>query len=176
MDYSPPGSSVNGIFQVRTLEWSAISFSSGSAQSRDQTQVSCIAGRFSTSWATSQEAGKVRLWQSKISWLSWPVTNQESSPETGYTGISKQLESFHFRKRWPDGGWADNSQWPSRMLLFLFYGPLIPDTMISMCSILSTQEFIEFKPMKNWIKWLIKDPSCLIDKLAKLIANVLEAL
>ena len=27
MDYSPPGSSVHGIFQARILEWGAISFS-----------------------------------------------------------------------------------------------------------------------------------------------------
>ena len=27
MDYSPPGSSVHGIFQARVLEWSAIAFS-----------------------------------------------------------------------------------------------------------------------------------------------------
>ena len=31
MDYSPPGSSVHGIFQARILEWVAISFSTGSS-------------------------------------------------------------------------------------------------------------------------------------------------
>ena len=46
VEYSPPGSSVHGILQARILEWVAISFSRGSSQSRDQTQVSCIAGRF----------------------------------------------------------------------------------------------------------------------------------
>ena len=45
MDYSPPGSSVHGILQVRILEWVAISFSRGSSQPRDRTRVSCIAGR-----------------------------------------------------------------------------------------------------------------------------------
>ena len=30
MDYSPPGSSVHGIFQARVLEWGAIAFSSQS--------------------------------------------------------------------------------------------------------------------------------------------------
>ena len=44
MDCSPPGSSVHGILQARTLEWVAISFSKGSSRPRDQTQVSCIAG------------------------------------------------------------------------------------------------------------------------------------
>jgi len=44
--YSPPGSSVHGILRARILEWVAITFSRGSSQPRDQTQVSCIAGRF----------------------------------------------------------------------------------------------------------------------------------
>ena len=46
--YSPPGSSVHGILQARILEWVAIPFSRGSSQPRDQTWVSCIAGRFFT--------------------------------------------------------------------------------------------------------------------------------
>ena len=46
MDCSTPGSSVHGILQARILEWVAISFSKGSSQSGDQTQVSHIAGRF----------------------------------------------------------------------------------------------------------------------------------
>ena len=40
-----PGISVHGIFQARLLEWVAISCSRGSSQPRDQSQVSCIAGR-----------------------------------------------------------------------------------------------------------------------------------
>ena len=42
MDYSPPGSSVHGIFQARTLEQVAISSSRGSSQPRNETCVSCI--------------------------------------------------------------------------------------------------------------------------------------
>ena len=45
MDCNPPGSSVHGILQARILEWVAMLSSRGSSQSRDQTQVSCIAGR-----------------------------------------------------------------------------------------------------------------------------------
>ena len=54
MDCSPPGSSVHGILQTRTLEWVAISSSRGSSRPRDQTQVSHIAGRFFTIWATRE--------------------------------------------------------------------------------------------------------------------------
>ena len=42
IDCSLPGSSVHGIFQVRILEWVAISFSRGSSQPRDQILASCI--------------------------------------------------------------------------------------------------------------------------------------
>ena len=52
MDWSLPGSSVHGILQARTVEWVAVPFSRGSSQFRDQTQVSCIAGRFFTVWVT----------------------------------------------------------------------------------------------------------------------------
>ena len=43
---------VHGILQARILEWVALPFFRGSSQPRDQTQVSHIAGRFFTSWAT----------------------------------------------------------------------------------------------------------------------------
>ena len=46
MDRSPPGSSVRGILQARILQWVAFPFVRGSSRPRDQTQVSCIAGRF----------------------------------------------------------------------------------------------------------------------------------
>ena len=49
-----PGSSVRGVLQVWILEWVAISFSRGSSQLRDRTQVSCMAGRLSTDWATRE--------------------------------------------------------------------------------------------------------------------------
>ena len=54
MDCSPPGSLVPGIFQARVLEWVAISFSRASSWPRDQTQVSDIAGRRFTLWATRE--------------------------------------------------------------------------------------------------------------------------
>ena len=53
MDYSPPGSSVHGIFQARILEWVAISSSRGSYPPRDWTGISCVscmAGGFFTRW------------------------------------------------------------------------------------------------------------------------------
>ena len=46
MDCSLAGSSVHGIFQARILEWVALLSSRGSSPPRDQTQVSCTAGRW----------------------------------------------------------------------------------------------------------------------------------
>ena len=54
MDCNPPGSSVSVISRARILEWVAISFSWGSSRPRDQTWISCIAGRFFTVWATGE--------------------------------------------------------------------------------------------------------------------------
>jgi len=48
MDCNMPGSSVHAILQARILEWVAMPSSRGSSQSRDQTHVSCITGRFFT--------------------------------------------------------------------------------------------------------------------------------
>ena len=45
---------LHGIFQARLLEWVAISFSRVSSRPKDQTQVSCTAGRFFTVWVTRE--------------------------------------------------------------------------------------------------------------------------
>ena len=58
---SLPGSSVHGILQARILEWVAISFSRGSSWPRDRTQVSCIAGRRFTIWATREALWILRV-------------------------------------------------------------------------------------------------------------------
>ena len=48
----PMAYTVHGILQARILEWVDFPFSRGSSQHRNWTQVSCIAGRFFTNWAT----------------------------------------------------------------------------------------------------------------------------
>ena len=54
MDSSPPGFSVHGILQARIFEWVAIPFSRRSSWPWNRTQVSCIANRFFTTWATRE--------------------------------------------------------------------------------------------------------------------------
>ena len=57
MDYSPPGSSLYGIFQAGVLEWVAISLSRGSSQPSDWTHASYIVGGF----FTAELPGKLHL-------------------------------------------------------------------------------------------------------------------
>ena len=78
-----PGSPVHGILQARILEWVAISFSRGSSQPRDQTQVSCIASRFFTIWATREYLFLLTLWphQPMVTCPS-PVLSSVSSDNT----------------------------------------------------------------------------------------------
>ena len=54
MDCSPLGSSVLGDSPCKNTGVVAFPFSRGSSQPRDQTQVSCIAGRFFTVWTTRE--------------------------------------------------------------------------------------------------------------------------
>ena len=51
--YNPMDCTVQGILWARVLEWVAVPFSRGASQPRDGMQVSHIAGRFFTNWATT---------------------------------------------------------------------------------------------------------------------------
>ena len=53
----------------RTLEWAACPFSSGSFQPGNQTGVSCIAGRFLTSWAIREAPASYKKTQINF----WPI-------------------------------------------------------------------------------------------------------
>ena len=72
---SQPGSSVHGILQARTLEWGA----RGSSRPRSWTQISSIAGRFFTIWAT-WEAWSRSCWvaQSCLTATPWTAAYQAS--------------------------------------------------------------------------------------------------
>ena len=97
MDCSMPGSSVRGILQARILEWVALSFFRGSSWPRNQTWVSCIAGRWFTSWAMREahvktlsifksnreerNADHCKTWE--LNFLSWSL------------GVKKELFIHH---------------------------------------------------------------------------------
>ena len=77
VDCSPPSSFVNGILQAWVLEWVAISFSRGSSQPRDRTQVSHIAGRrFNLCTTREAKMGVIGhpvrpVWSCISQWVLW---------------------------------------------------------------------------------------------------------
>ena len=75
VDYSPPSSFIHGILQARILEWVAISFSRGSSQPRDRTQVSHIAGRNTVSQKTSYSDTELQ-----IQVLTSKISREERNP------------------------------------------------------------------------------------------------
>ena len=81
MDCSLLGSSVHGIFQAIVLEWIAISFSRGSSQPRDRTQVSRIVDRRFTIWATRDQKSRVQI-QSTSTKYSWVAPRRVESSHT----------------------------------------------------------------------------------------------
>ena len=98
MDYT-----VHRILQARILEWLAVPFFRGSSQTRDQTQVSHVAGNFFTSWATREAPKRIRDQQegSKMSAMSdviqtapliprWAGYNIGGANEGGESGKASQ--------------------------------------------------------------------------------------
>ena len=77
MDCSLPGSSVHRILQAR-MEWVAISFSRGSSQPRNWTCVSCIAGRFFTTWTRREAPYKLNKQNDSVQpcHTPFPILNQ----------------------------------------------------------------------------------------------------
>ena len=68
-------SRVHGILQARILKWVVVPFSRGSFQPEDWTQVSHIAGRFFTVWAT-REAHWCVLFDNCHCWALWRTVIQ----------------------------------------------------------------------------------------------------
>ena len=66
---------VHGILQARILEWVAVPFSRGSSKCRDRTQVSRIAGRFFTSWATREALKKEKRSKKRYALFTFSESN-----------------------------------------------------------------------------------------------------
>ena len=93
MDYcSLPGYSVHGILQATVLEWVATPFSRGSSQPRDQTWVSCIAGRFFTIWAKVGDNNGI---VSKNQRKSFMCSDMERYPEEVVQFLKKKEQDIY---------------------------------------------------------------------------------
>ena len=90
MDCSPPGSSVHGILQARTLGWVASSFSRRPSRPRNRTGLSRIAGRFFTDWAGAS---------GKSSWPSPPLGDPGGPGRTGRRMGPAALQAACFGQR-----------------------------------------------------------------------------
>ena len=90
MNCSLPCSFIHGIFQARVLEWVAISFSRGSSQPRDRTQVFSIVGRCFTIWTIREVLKKISEW--KLLSCVWLFVTPWTSPglekATGMSSLS----------------------------------------------------------------------------------------
>ena len=136
MDCSPPGSTVHGILQARILEWLAISFSWGSSQPRDQTHVSCLAGRCFNLWATNTLASWCKElthlkrpwcwkrlkaggeaddrgwdgWMTSPTQWTWVWVNSGGWWWTGKPGVLQSMELQRVRHHWAtELNWAEPS-------------------------------------------------------------------
>ena len=121
MASSLPGSSIHGILDARILEWVAISFSRRSFRPRDRTQVSCIAGRCFTLWATREAPNKAKPIPNYLLKQLWISMLQKEylgsgcsllkSQSTGQAGGKESVLYFR-RLQLRRVGWWMSVQWP----------------------------------------------------------------
>ena len=81
-----PDYTVHGILQARILEWVAVPFSRVPSQARDRNQVSGIAGRFLTSWATT-EAHSWFMGRDQNSNRNRNLVETSSNPHEWFSGV-----------------------------------------------------------------------------------------
>ena len=80
MGHSPPGSSVPGILQARTLEWVTVPSSRGSTRPRDRTRVSYIS---CTGRQVLYHHHHLGMWPQALTWTINPLATKEVSPGSG---------------------------------------------------------------------------------------------
>ena len=105
IDCNSPGSSIHGIFQVRILEWVAISFFRGSSWPRDRTCISCVSciGRWILyHWPTSeaQLSGRHTNWAAR--WILWG--------SKGGNRMKTCMTVWHGKVDWQNKGYTPQSK------------------------------------------------------------------
>ena len=102
MDCSLPSFPIHGVFQARILEWVAISFSRGSSPPRGRTQVSSIAGRCFTLWATREAMTNLdRILKSR------DITDKGlSSQSYGFSSSHVWMWELDYKKSWVPKNWC----------------------------------------------------------------------
>ena len=103
VDRSPPGSSVHGILQARTLEWVAMPSSRGSFQRSDQTcvslclpyarQVTSVVSDSCSPWTVARQAPLSMGFSRQESWTGLPFHSPGGLPNPGMEPGSPALQA-----------------------------------------------------------------------------------
>ena len=104
MVYSPPGSFVHRISQVRILERIAISFSRGSSRPRDWTQVSCIGRWIIYHWAT--RGAQTKIYESPKMQRHDFANKGPSSQGYGFSSRHVWMWELDYKERWAPKNWC----------------------------------------------------------------------
>ena len=99
-----PGTSYYGILQARILEWVAMLSSRGSSRPRDWTQVSHIAGRFFTIWATREAHDRPRQYIKKQ--RHYFANKGPSSQSYGFSRSYVQMWELNQKESWVPKNWC----------------------------------------------------------------------
>ena len=106
----------------RILEWVAMSFSRESSQPRNWTEVSCISGRFFTSWAT-REAPKTTTIRSSNPTLRYIPEGTEIIISKQYLHLHVFAALFTNGKLWKQPKCTMTDEWIKK-LWYVYYGIL----------------------------------------------------
>ena len=149
MDCSLPGFSARGILQAGILEWVAMPFSRGSSQPRDQTQVSCTADRFFTSWATREAPVNCIMNVFFLPEWSYPRHNLKTVVSHLFFAFVLIFFSIHLRYGGSVAEWCvDNSPslWCKHLMstgkrtsALVFFGERIPQDIVKQAEFLEAQ-------------------------------------
>ena len=91
MDCSPPGSSVHGIFQARTLEWVAISFSSVYV---------CMYICIQTSLVAQSVKNLPAVWDTCFRSLGWEDPLENTGYPLQYSGLENSMDRGAWQGPW----------------------------------------------------------------------------
>ena len=106
MDYSLPGSSVNGILQARILEWVVIPFSRGPSWPKDETHHICVSCR-QILYHLNHQGSPLNVWKCK------PIKDSKFKPQLeGFVNEGKKREREREKARKRKGSRQTNKLQP----------------------------------------------------------------
>ena len=151
MDCSLPGFSVHGVFQARVVEWVAIYFTRASSWPRDRTQVSCIAGRCFTFWATREAQLSLKSLSSFSLWLHfWPSSFNLNDPKGPLTSLPLVLTpTIHLYLEII----IQNVEDPNTIAYGCHIQIQRNDVQVELCYLLAIEDSVNFIDRKDWLKF-----------------------